>query len=360
MRVIRVVSASRGLVSRFPLVVLACLPLLAPGCAPRVLVVPGTESEAARLVRLHEAEPVAIVSALQRMKQDDPRAQVLLWSLGDKPGCVAGQKAEGLRFLAAADDDVFSAAAEVLQHCVDTEVEAALRGQARVDDAFRRYRAWGVLYWAGRDEVLGEMIAAVSDTRASTGMRTGLLRRMLSVDARALAPTYIELLADRDARVRYVASKELGLLAGTELGYRHRDSAAVNRESIGRWRRWYRERGSTLPRKWQRSGELGYVGIRLAASGGDLQIAEVIAGSGAERAGIRAGDVLHAVDHDAVAGKEVWALVMYELQGEPGTRVTLAVERPGVFRRRDFRVERGRWQVERPASLESARDTLDS
>ncbi len=347
---------SRGRVRELLTLTLAGVLLLAPGCTPRAAPKPAAEaeSEPLRLQRLQRAESTDIVSELQRMRLDDPCAQAPLWSLGDKPGCVAGQRVEGLRFLGAPTDDVFSAAASALQHCLDPEVEGALRQQVHTGNAFRRYRAWDVLYWGGHEEVLSEMVAALSDPSASTEARTDLLRRTLSVDARALAPTYIELLTDRDARVRYVVIKELGLLAGTELGYRHRESITKNRAALARWRRWYRERAATLPRKWQRSGEIGIVGVRLVSSLGDLQIAEVFRGSGAERAGIRAGDVLHTVNQNAVAGEDAWAVAMYELQGPPGTGVVLEVERPGQFRRREFRVRRSRW-VGKPPALRCAR-----
>jgi Tfp pilus assembly protein PilF len=72
----------------------------------------------------------------------------------------------------------------------------------------------------------------------------------------------------------------------------------------------------------------GAVGVRIEQDGGGVIIREVVAGSSAERAGLRAGDRLIAIDGKEVAGLKT-AEVAQRLRGAPGTTVTIKVLRAG-------------------------------
>lgn len=78
--------------------------------------------------------------------------------------------------------------------------------------------------------------------------------------------------------------------------------------------------------------EQGYLGISVqeAANAGqtDVTVAEVTTGSGAAAAGLRANDVITAVDGSAITGYDDLAA---QLAGkQPGTKVTLTIQRSGA------------------------------
>ena len=70
-----------------------------------------------------------------------------------------------------------------------------------------------------------------------------------------------------------------------------------------------------------------YLGVTLESGDGGARIGEVRSGTAAERAGLRAGDVITAADGATVADAEDLRRVLATMQ--PGDRVRLAVERAG-------------------------------
>ncbi len=78
---------------------------------------------------------------------------------------------------------------------------------------------------------------------------------------------------------------------------------------------------------WSR-GDVKYGGIGARMKGPDLMVTEVFAGSPAERAGLRAGDLILRVDGQPVAGLSVEQAVSL-IRGPEGSSVELVVERPG-------------------------------
>jgi len=71
------------------------------------------------------------------------------------------------------------------------------------------------------------------------------------------------------------------------------------------------------------------VGLDLAGEERGLRVLDPLAGSPAERAGLKRGDLVLAVDGTPVAGLEPGAGALL-LRGKPGSPVTVQVERPGL------------------------------
>lgn len=283
----------------------------------------------------------AIVAELRELDDADTRpAESLLWELGDTGACARDQAAVGLRFLKSPSDDVFSAAAGVLQHCMDPRIEDALRAAARNGNAFRRFRVWDVLHASGKPGVVREVEGALSDRRRGRAERKELLRRVLWIDAQALAPSYLHLLRDPDEGIRYSASKILARLCGDDFEYRYRNGAGANERAIERWRAWLEAHGSELPRQWAVPRLPGIVGVSLRMSGEQVVVVKTVPGAPAEQLGIVAGDVLFAIDHEPVRDKTMWEIIELELRGAPGTTVSIVIETPGSAAKRTFTVER--------------------
>ena len=93
-------------------------------------------------------------------------------------------------------------------------------------------------------------------------------------------------------------------------------------------------------------GNFGGVGIQIEIRKESVVVIAPIAGTPAERAGIRRGDAIVAVD-----GKEVTREVGMEgmvnlLRGKPGTKVTLTIQRPGAAARQTIPIVREVIKVE--------------
>jgi carboxyl-terminal processing protease len=76
-------------------------------------------------------------------------------------------------------------------------------------------------------------------------------------------------------------------------------------------------------------GEYGGIGAHITVEGGYVVIFNTIPGTPAERAGLQPGDQIFAVDGQDVRGLALGAVADL-IRGEPGTKVTLTVNRPGV------------------------------
>ena len=78
-------------------------------------------------------------------------------------------------------------------------------------------------------------------------------------------------------------------------------------------------------------GRYNGLGADFSSIDGEIVLTEIHAGSPAVDAGLKAGDVLLAVDGNDVAGKDIEQVNEF-LKGFPGTEVALELERPGAGR----------------------------
>jgi carboxyl-terminal processing protease len=75
--------------------------------------------------------------------------------------------------------------------------------------------------------------------------------------------------------------------------------------------------------------QFGGIGIQIGVDNGRLTILSPLVGSPAYRAGLHSGDAITHIAGQATAGQNVDD-IKSQLRGEPGTEVTLTVERPGA------------------------------
>lgn len=76
-------------------------------------------------------------------------------------------------------------------------------------------------------------------------------------------------------------------------------------------------------------GEFSGIGIVIAIQNEELTVVSPIAGSPADRAGVKAGDVILAIDGESTKGMSLDEAVR-KMRGERGTKVTLTLRREGV------------------------------
>jgi hypothetical protein len=84
----------------------------------------------------------------------------------------------------------------------------------------------------------------------------------------------------------------------------------------------------------------GMVGLKLKQEAGGIVVEQAIPGSPAEAAGLKAGDILAAVDGQDVSGLPLEAVVA-RVRGKAGTRVILKVAPSGGSQRREVSIIRG-------------------
>ncbi len=86
-------------------------------------------------------------------------------------------------------------------------------------------------------------------------------------------------------------------------------------------------------------GEFGGLGISIQVKDGALTVITPIDGTPAFRLGIQAGDIITHVEGTATADLSLQESVS-RMRGEPGTEVTITIERPGEFEAKDFTISR--------------------
>jgi carboxyl-terminal processing protease len=83
----------------------------------------------------------------------------------------------------------------------------------------------------------------------------------------------------------------------------------------------------------------GGIGVTLETANSDYSITAISENGPAQRAGLRAGDRIVAIDGAPVAGR-LPADIIHQLRGPIGSTVTLTIARPGTPGNRDFKIER--------------------
>ena len=128
------------------------------------------------------------------------------------------------------------------------------------------------------------------------------------------------------------------------------DNASVD-GMVRRLRRHYKDRFSHYfdPAAFGRfqdvtEGSFSGVGLSVTQAKRGLRVAMVFDDSPAKEAGIRAGDLIVAVDGHSIAGEDA-DLAAARIKGEPGTEVELKVVRPSSGRTRTVTLERAQLQV---------------
>ncbi len=92
-------------------------------------------------------------------------------------------------------------------------------------------------------------------------------------------------------------------------------------------------------------GEFGGVGIEITVEKGRPVVVAPIEGTPAFKAGLRAGDVIIAVDGEDTFGKTLIEIVR-KIRGKPGTTVSLTIMRRGEDKPRKFDIERAIIKIE--------------
>lgn len=101
----------------------------------------------------------------------------------------------------------------------------------------------------------------------------------------------------------------------------------------------------------QTRGEFGGLGIEITLEDGLVKVIAPIEGTPAERAGMKAGDLITHVDDEPIKGKTLIEAVR-RMRGRPGTRITLMVRRGGAadfpitLTRAIIKIRAVRWRVE--------------
>ncbi|MEM7612967.1 MAG: S41 family peptidase [Pseudomonadota bacterium] len=92
------------------------------------------------------------------------------------------------------------------------------------------------------------------------------------------------------------------------------------------------------------TGHYSGVGLEVTLVGHDVTVITPFEGSPADRAGIRAGDIIVAIDDYPADGDELFATI-HRMRGEAGTPVTLSVLRPSSEEMLRFELHRQRLQI---------------
>lgn len=88
-------------------------------------------------------------------------------------------------------------------------------------------------------------------------------------------------------------------------------------------------------------GEYVGIGVTIEAIGGNITVVSTFNGSPAEKAGIKAGDIITSVDDEDLRGKSLQEVSLL-LRGTEGTTVSVTVKRPSTGETYQFQVKRAR------------------
>jgi hypothetical protein len=167
--------------------------------------------------------------------------------------------------------------------------------------SFRWSGAWGTYFWVDPAEELAvvQMIQAAPGTAGEAFLA---IRRL----------AYGALAIPDDRREPQAASK-----------------AATPPEALGAYEGFYTFWRSTSVRDPDHSAPFGGIGADVGRVGGQIQILGALPRSPAAGAGLRAGNVVTAIDGVATAGLDIDAIIA-RLRGTPGTEVALETRRLGV------------------------------
>lgn len=100
------------------------------------------------------------------------------------------------------------------------------------------------------------------------------------------------------------------------------------------------------------SGRFGGIGAKVVPTvTGELVVLGVVAGSPADRGGLRPGDMIVEVDGFALRGSDFHQVVMGKLWGEAGSSVRLRYLRPGKLWRQQVKLKRVELQTGKEDSL---------
>ena len=88
------------------------------------------------------------------------------------------------------------------------------------------------------------------------------------------------------------------------------------------------------------SGEFGGIGVQVEILHGRVVIVAPMPGTPGQRAGLRPGDQIVAIDGRALEADVTMAAIVRQLRGKPHTRVTLGIARQGVGDRITIRLTR--------------------
>lgn len=103
-------------------------------------------------------------------------------------------------------------------------------------------------------------------------------------------------------------------------------------------------------------GRFGGIGAKVVPTvTGELVVLGVVAGSPAERGGLRPGDMIIEVDDFALRGSDFHKVVMGKLWGEVGSEVRLRFLRPGKLWRQQVKLKRVELQPGNDDSLPGVR-----
>jgi len=92
--------------------------------------------------------------------------------------------------------------------------------------------------------------------------------------------------------------------------------------------------------KYMTDGKYEGIGAVIRTVGKDITVMELYDECPAQEAGLKAGDVIRAIDGKSMEGKKGEDMSLY-LRGVPGTKVVLTIERPGTPGTKDFTISRG-------------------
>jgi CubicO group peptidase (beta-lactamase class C family) len=165
--------------------------------------------------------------------------------------------------------------------------------------SFRWSGAWGTYFWVDP----AEKLAVVQMIQAAPG---------------AAGEAFLAI-----RRLAY------GALAIPQHSEPQASQAVTPLEALGAYEGLYTFGRSTSVRDPDGSAPFGGIGVDVERVGGEIQVLGALARSPAARAGLRAGDVVTAIDGVATAGLDIDAIIA-RLRGAPGTGAALEVRRVGL------------------------------
>jgi CubicO group peptidase (beta-lactamase class C family) len=165
--------------------------------------------------------------------------------------------------------------------------------------SFRWSGVWGTYFWVDPAEKLAVV-------------------QMIQADPGATGEAFLAI-----RRLAY------GALTITDRGEQLTSLPALSPEALSGYEGFYTFGRSTSARDPDHSAPFGGIGLDVRRVGGEIRVLGALANTPAVRAGLRAGDVVTAINGIATAGLDIDAIIA-RLRGAPGTQVSLEVRHVGA------------------------------
>lgn len=286
-----------------------------------------------------------LLDKLQIVKMEDKQSiQKILWQLSKRYKLTTTEEKQILPYLNHPDSDIFSAAVESLKNSKNEETISKLKSKIYENNAFRARRAAEALYEVQKDTSAYNYLkeTLISENRNSSFRRRLVRNFILYVRDKDVIDVYINLLSDSNTWIRYNAINILKKETGNMFNYRYREDIQSNKNSIDKWKDWWQKEKGNFQFNSTFFEPLAGIGVAIDIDeeGNHIFIKKIFPNLGADKSGLKRGNIILEVDGDSTKDKLPQEVAQYEVLGNEGTFVNLTIKDRETGKIKEVKIKR--------------------